>query len=194
MPGGAGDILKTLEVLDWPGTLVVPTTGLLVISVLTTPGDDRTQARKQVRQALREVLGMLLPQPLELIDVVGQALRVKDSSINLSISHAPGLSVAAINLYGAVGVDLMQFEEDADFLPDWQQVAHDYLGPDAASRITDAYGFAQEWTRREAQLKCCGLGITEWEATQELRYGKTMLLTLPHGYVGSVVQNNLPNH
>ncbi len=82
----------------------------------------------------------------------------------------------------------MQFNEDADFLPDWQRVANDYLGPAAANRITGAYGFAQEWTRREAQLKCCGLGITEWDAIQELQYGKIMMLALPHGYVGSVVR------
>ena len=194
MSCGAGDILKTLEVLGWPETLVIPTTGLLVVSMPTMSGDDRTWARKQVRQALREILGMLLPQPLELIDVAGQALRVKDSAIGLSVSHASGLSVAAINLYGAVGVDLMRFDEDADFLPDWQRVANDYLGPTAANRITGTYGFAQEWTRREAQLKCCGLGITEWVATQELQYGKTMMLALPDGYVGSVVQKNLPNH
>ena len=73
-----------------------------------------------------------------------------------------------------------------------KRVAHDYLGPAAASRITCTYEFAQEWTRREAQLKCCGLGITEWDATQNLRYGKTMMLALPDGYVGSVVEKNLP--
>ncbi len=179
--------------MGWPGTLVVPMSGLLVISLPTTPGDDRTQARKQIRQALREILGTLLPQP-ELIDVVGHALRVKDSAIKLSVSHAPGLSVAAINLYGGVGVDLMQVDKEADFLPDWQRVAHDYLGPAAASRITGAYEFAQAWTQREAQLKCCGLGITEWEASQELQYGDALMLALPHGYVGSVVQQNLPNH
>lgn len=160
----------------------------------TTPGDDRTQARIQVRQALRDILGMLLPQPLELIDVAGQALRVKNSAIKLSVSHASGLSVAAINLYGAVGVDLMQVDKDADFLPDWQQVAHDYLGPAAVSRISGAYEFAQAWTQREAQLKCCGLGITEWDARQELPSGDTMMLVLPDRYVGSVVQKNLPNH
>ena len=192
LPSSAGDILRTSEVLAWPGTLVVPPTGLLVVSLLTTAGHDRTQARKQVRQALREILGLLLPQPPELIDVAGQALRVKDGAINLSVSHAPGLSVAAINLYGSVGVDVMQLDEGADSLPDWQRVAHDYLGPAAASRITCTYEFAQEWTRREAQLKCCGLGITEWDATQKLRYGKTMMLALPDGYVGCVVQKNLP--
>lgn len=183
-----------LEVLNWPAPLVVPATGLLVISVLTTPGNDRTLARRQVRQTLRDILGTLLPQPLELIEVAGQALRVKGSAIGLSVSHASGLSVAAINLYGAVGIDLMRFDDDADFLPDWEMVARDYLGPAAARRITGTYGFAQEWTRREAQLKCCGLGITEWDAIQELPYGEDVTLALPDGYVGTVVQKTLQNH
>ena len=51
--------------------------------------------------------------------------------IGLSISHAGGLSVAALNPGGPAGVDLMEVQQ----VLDWARVAHDYLGMAAACRL-----------------------------------------------------------
>lgn len=156
----------------------MPASGLLLLGLQTAQGEDRTQARLQVRQALREVPG--LPERLTMPGASG-----------VSVSHASGYSVVAVSLHGAVGIDLMRL--DAGLLPDWAIVARDYLGPAATARIVAASDhlrmvcFAQEWTRREAQLKMHGLPLVEWASAPVLEEVACTMLALPSCYVGSVM-------
>ncbi|MDY7573981.1 4'-phosphopantetheinyl transferase family protein [Actimicrobium sp. CCI2.3] len=158
----------TLAVQHWPGPLVMPASGLLLIGVHTPQGEDRTQARLLVRQALGELA----------------------AQASVSISHAPGFSVAAVHRHGPVGIDLMRLEEKP--IPDWEAVARDYLGPAATARLAGcgddrrAHCFAQEWTRREAQLKRHGCGLVEWAGAPVMHDERCSMLMLPAGYVGVV--------
>jgi 4'-phosphopantetheinyl transferase len=160
-----------LAVQPWPGALRMPASGLLLIGVRTPQGEDRTQARLLVRQALAEVA----------------------AGAGVSISHASGFSVAAVHRHGAVGIDLMRLDEK--LMPDWEAVARDYLGPAALARLAGcrdehrAVCFAQEWTRREAQLKCHGCGLVEWPGAPVMPEHGWSRLALPDGYVGTVVIN-----
>ena len=161
----------TLALQHWPGPLLMPASGMLLIGLHTPQGEDRTQARLLVRQALREVT----------------------AGAGVSISHAPGFSVAAVHLHGPVGIDLMRL--DGVLMPDWEIVARDYLGPAATARIGGcndeprALCFAQEWTRREAQLKWHGCGLVEWASAPVITEDAVVMreLALPDGYVGTVV-------
>jgi 4'-phosphopantetheinyl transferase len=159
----------TLAVQHWPGALVMPASGLLLIGVHTPLGEDRTQARWLVRQALGAMT----------------------AEADVSISHASGFSVAAVHRHGPVGIDLMRLEDE--LMPDWEAVARDYLGPAATARIAGCRGehravcFAQEWTRREAQLKHHGCGLVEWASAPVMRNSGCLMLTLPQGVVGAVV-------
>lgn len=203
---------QLIAVIPWPQTvpalLKIVNTGdndntqglektppLFVISVITPLTSIRGGARKQIRMALREVLGILLemhPASVPLITKPGHpiCLPAPYSHIGLSISHEPGLSIAAINLHGKVGTDLMRTGEIAD----WKQVAQEYLGPESYGRIVglpascQLTAFAQEWTRYEASLKCLGIGIREWDLllADELRQCIVNPLTLPNGMVGTI--------
>ncbi|WP_122697970.1 4'-phosphopantetheinyl transferase superfamily protein, partial [Pseudomonas viridiflava] len=77
------------------------------------------------------------------------------SEAGLSFSHESGLSVAAVNLSGLVGVDVMTVQN----VPDWQTVARDYLGPTVTHRLQETpegarnLAFANAWCQHEALLK-----------------------------------------
>ncbi|MEB0165259.1 hypothetical protein QN360_20375, partial [Glaciimonas sp. CA11.2] len=140
---------------------------ILAISIITPQTTNRDSARKLVRAALRETLGILLdmsPQSVPLISEPGHPIRLAlpHQQIGLSITHEAGFSLAAINLYGKIGIDTMR----TDSISDWQQVAQDYLGSTIYNRILSkpenqrAIAFAEQWTRYEASLKCLCLGIT----------------------------------
>ena len=192
-----------LTVLPWPESARFlrqtrnedETQTVIVISVETPLTTIRHIARQRIRSALSEALGILLAQPAQsvaLISEPGQPIRLglPKQQCGLSISHEPGLSVAAINLCGAIGIDLMRPGD----VPDWQQVALDYLGPQICKRIREhpenrrAHAFAQEWTRYEACLKCLGLGIDEWHPALQSKLQRCNVteLALPDGIVGAV--------
>ena len=146
---------------------------LTVISVCTPETELRHLARRSIRNALLEALGTLLQRPATSIQFVSRpgqaiALDLPKMNIALSVSHAAGLSVAAIRVGGAIGVDLMRIEPGAAELPDWARVAQDYLGPQVRTGLAilapalRAASFAQAWTRHEAGLKYLGLPLTEW--------------------------------
>lgn len=173
--------------------------GLTVIHITTPNTEIRHAAREHLRTALRELLAALLQQPaatLPLLSQPGQALRLDltGTPVWLSVSHAPGLSVAAVHRHGAVGVDVMRIGEWADWMPDWDTVARDYLGPQAQARIHQATpdqracAFAREWTALEARLKCLGMGLTEWTPALEQRLAGCMVtaLDVPLGLCGAV--------
>ena len=88
---------------------------MLVIR-LATDG-ERASARAQVRQAVRQALCAwlaLAPDQIALTSTPGQAPRLVlkgARTAGLSVSHEAGLSLAAINLHGRIGVDLMRVPE-----------------------------------------------------------------------------------
>jgi 4'-phosphopantetheinyl transferase len=194
-----------LNVISWTGpqSLSAAAAGAtdspLVLGIPTPETPIRDIARSRVRQALREALGILLglpPERVPLISRPGQAIRLGSpwSHIGLSVSHEPGLTLAAIHLQGTVGVDLMRVEQNPEWLTDWQSVAHDYLGPRATERIANqapshlAHAFANEWTRAEACLKCHSMQLQEWTPALERSYMscKLFVLDLPSGFIGTL--------
>lgn len=173
--------------------------GPIVLSIATPDTPIRDAARQLARDALREALGILLdraPRDIPLISRPGEPLRLDlpDCRVGLSLSHEPGLTLAAINMHGPVGIDLMRIERKIDWLSDWEPVAHDYLGPQAAARIGDlpharrAEAFARAWTRLEARLKCRAMPLQEWSPAleQQLACCRTCDIALPEGLVGTL--------
>lgn len=172
---------------------------LAVIRITTPDTEIRHTAREHLRAAVRDLLATALQQPaatLPLVSQPGQALvlDLPGSPIGLSVSHAPGLSVAAVHRHGAVGVDVMRIGDGADWIPDWETVARDYLGPQAHARIAQVtpdqrgLAFAREWTALEACLKCLGMGLTEWTPAlqQRLAMCTVTALDIPSGWWGAV--------
>ena len=180
---------------------------LTVISVPTPATTNRLQARELIRAALRETLVKFLNQPaasIKLVSEPGRAICVMSSPhahgcLQVSVSHIPGMSLAAITRHVGVGVgvDLMQVDQDAKAMPDWAQVALDYLGPVKTGLLESTpsthrpAAFAEAWTRLEARLKCLGLALTEWTPILEkqLAICHVMALALPKNYRGAVAVN-----
>ena len=170
-----------------------------VISLVTPETTLRHAARARVRSALQDVLGALLYRPaaaIALISRPGQAilLALPEARMGLSVSHAPGLTVAAIRVGGAIGIDLIRIEPGVAALSDWERVAQDYLGPRNRRQLATlplaqrASAFAQAWTHWEASLKCLGLGLTEWTPALEFRLAScvTKALAVPDRYGAAI--------
>ena len=194
-----------LEVWRWDGPGSLPAEALrtdagpIVLGIATPDTPIRDAARALGRAALREALGRLLdraPHDIPLMSRPGEPLRLglPDMHIGLSLSHEPGLTLAAINMRGAVGVDLMRVEKNADWLSGWEAVARDYLGPQVAARIgslpaaQQAHAFAHAWTRLEACLKCRALPLQEWRPALERQLAccRTYDIALPQGLAGTL--------
>lgn len=188
-------------VYPWPGALPVPVPqdGLIVIGIATVGSTIRTLARQQIRVALRQLLGELLglsPDRIALQSEAGRPPRIAITdagatrNVGCSISHEAGLSLAAINLHGAVGVDLMRVQQ----VPDWEMLARDYLGAAIAAVLAGtsperrAQAFAKAWTEREASLKCQGLPLSEWTSSPpcQIVACRSVALALPQGLVGTL--------
>jgi 4'-phosphopantetheinyl transferase len=161
----------------------------------------RSAARRAIRAAALAALAAmtgLAPARMLLKQAPGEApyalLDGDESKAALSFSHDGALSLAAIRLDGAVGIDVMRI---VDF-PDWQAVARDYLGPSTAAALSAlpperrAAAFARAWSEREARLKCLGMQLAEWNAVSDpvsesrLAACSCLTLDLPDGYVGSL--------
>ncbi|HAT33617.1 MAG TPA: hypothetical protein DCW29_23085 [Janthinobacterium sp.] len=180
-----------------PGPALVPRDGVLVIGVATAAGAGRDLARRAIRLALPQAMAHcsgLAPERIALRCAPGRAPRLLlggegGAEAGLSISHEDGLSLAAVNLHGAVGVDLMRAQDLHD-LPDWRQLAIDYLGMAVAKALADvapggrALAFARAWTAREAELKCRGLALSEW--TPLAPACRRIGLALPAGLSGTL--------
>jgi 4'-phosphopantetheinyl transferase len=193
--------MQTLVVQHWPacGAAVTPQQDLLVLALETPLTPHRGQARELVRAALAEVLGAHLgcgAGGIRLVSVAGRALRLdlKGGNIGLSVSHEPGLSLAAIHFGGPVGVDLMQVPREAQWQDEVPLLARDYLGPDVVRDLAilpvdeRMACFARNWTALEASLKLSGLGLEEWSAVRQRSRmaSHCMPLQLPSGFVGSL--------
>lgn len=153
-----------------------PHHGVLLVSCVTRPGSARDDARNRIRACTRKAVGQWLELPSDAITFIstpGVAPLLMIDGLpepGFSISHEAGFSLAAVNLNGAVGVDLMQVQP----VPDWQIVARDYLGPDVGARLRDVseamrpVAFAKAWCEREAFLKLHGRELGEWAEVGQL--------------------------
>ena len=141
--------------------------GVLVLGIAAVL--PRLEARLRIRAAVREALAQWLKMDIESISVESTPgssprLLLAGGVVGLSFSHDEGISLAAIHLHGAVGIDVMRVQDIAD----WFHLARDYLGPQVAQELAacpDALRplrLAQAWTAREAVLKCVGLPLMEW--------------------------------
>jgi 4'-phosphopantetheinyl transferase len=173
--------MKALAVHFWPGPTPTPQDGLLAI-LINTDG-QRDAARRAIRLAAREVLAVVLDVPaadIAIESTPGTPPRILlaglSSRAGISFSHDANYALAAINLQGPIGADLMQAQD----IPDWQALARDYLGPKVASALQTAtdlpHAFTQAWTQREAALKCHAQQISEWQADLP---GQSIPLALP---------------
>ncbi|WP_116831215.1 4'-phosphopantetheinyl transferase family protein [Pseudomonas syringae] len=170
-----------------------PRQNVLLVSCVTRPGCARDEARSHIRACVRTAVEQWLELPsgaITFISAPGAAPRLLIDGLpepGFSISHEAGCSLAAINLQGAVGVDLMQIQA----VPDWHAVAQDYLGADVATRLSGlpesvrTITFAKAWCRREAFLKLHGLALEEWTAVGGLQ-GVGVEVELEEGMVGVV--------
>ncbi len=171
--------------------------GLTVIRVDWPGPTSRPAARAGIRVAVCETIAAFLGQPVSAItlrSVPGQPLLLDSPGLGmgLSVSHEAGISLAALHVHGPVGLDVLRVGQDA--LPDWAQLAHDYLGPAVHARLVRlapvhrAAAFAQEWTRLEARLKCLGMALTEWTPAlaQALASCRLHTLDLPAPWCGAL--------
>ncbi|SFX81743.1 4'-phosphopantetheinyl transferase [Janthinobacterium lividum] len=142
---------------------------MLVIGIAAVP--PRLEARLRIRAATREAVAQWLALDIETISVESTPgapprLLFPGGVAGLSFSHGEGISLAAIGLHGAVGIDVMRVQDIAD----WFHLARDYLGPQVAEALSacpDAQrplALALAWTAREAALKCAGRQLAEWDA------------------------------
>ncbi|MYN26809.1 4'-phosphopantetheinyl transferase family protein [Duganella levis] len=175
--------MKSLAVQRWPGPTPTPQDGLFAILVATNNATQRDAARRQIRLAAREALAAVLRMAAADITIASAPgtpphilLAGVESRIGISFSHEDGCALAAINLHGPIGADIMRVED----IPDWRAVARDYLGPAVAAALQNTtnrpLAFTQAWTQREAALKCHAQQLSEWQA--ELP-GATISLILP---------------
>ena len=179
----------------WPRTLV-PSAPLFVVAVASPDRTPRPVARQHIRTALQSVLGELWqchPADVTLTTAPGEPLRAQGpQALNwgVSVSHDTGLSVAAVNRHGPVGVDIVRVSTAFD----WRATAHDYLGPDVASDIAalplsaQNETFLKAWTQHEARLKCLSLGLMEWSPALHAHFSvlQTAPLDLPAEWLGTV--------
>lgn len=179
-------------------TPLVVADGLLVIAVRTPETPHRDAARQLVRQALNKTLGELLAvdeRSLSLLSQPGQGIRLAPpwQDVGISVSHEPGLSLAAIRRAGPVGIDLMRLGPP---LPDLDQLARDYLDPATAAALAALPAtqrqpaFARAWCRLEAGLKCLGMVLDEWtpEIGRQLAGCTFTDITMPTGWVAAVAR------
>ncbi|MED5596768.1 4'-phosphopantetheinyl transferase family protein [Janthinobacterium sp. P210006] len=151
----------------------------------------RAEARLRIRAAVREAVARWLKMDIDAISLESTPgapprLLLAGRPAGLSFSHDDGWSLAAIHLHGAVGIDVMRVQD----IPDWRQVARDYLGPQVTlelASLPDAQrplALAQAWTAREAALKCAGLPLAEWDGAAPAC--RLQLLSLPAPYAATL--------
>jgi 4'-phosphopantetheinyl transferase len=170
-------------------TVLWSTDGMLVIGIAAVL--PRAEARSRIRAAVREAAAQWLKLDIGAISVestpgVPPRLLLAGRAACLSFSHDEGISLAAIGLHGAVGVDVMRVQD----IPDWFILARDYLGPQVAEALSAApadqrpLALAKAWTAREAALKCVGLPLAEWNGTASAC--RSHALPLPAPYVATL--------
>lgn len=121
-------------------------------------------------------------------------------ALQLSFSHAPGLSLLALCEETPIGVDLLT-QDSALPTTEWQQLAKHYLSPITQKHLLAlqpqeaSSAFVLAWTKLEAGLKCLDIGLQEWHPALEKRFASLHIrpLALPDGWVGSVATAASPS-
>lgn len=172
----------------------------VVISLLFPQNLQRETARQQLHLAITELLMQAFSctaEQIRLIRIAGSRLQcfIATQEIFISVSHDPGLSLAAISQKQLPGIDLMAVKT----MDDWQDVAGIYFNPQQIAALQQAQDcdraslFAQYWTMMEARFKCAGIAMTEYdEHVQQqmesaLKDSSSYALTLPAGYIGTLI-------
>ncbi|MBC3876810.1 4'-phosphopantetheinyl transferase superfamily protein [Undibacterium sp. FT79W] len=172
-----------------------------VVICLSFPQNlQRETARQQLHLAITELLMQAFSctaEQIRLIRVAGSRLQcfIATQEIFISVSHEPGLSVAAISQKQLPGIDLMAVKA----MDDWQDVADIYFSPQQIAALQQAQDderaalFAQYWTMMEARFKCAGIAMTEYDEhvqqqmASALKDSCSYALTLPAGYIGTLI-------
>ncbi len=181
--------MNTLAVHRWPGPTPVLRNGLFAI--LIDAELQREAARRQIRLAAREALAAVLGVPAADIRIASSPgarprilLADAECGIGISFSHEDGHALAAVNLHGAIGADIMRVQD----IPDWQAVADDYLGPAVSAALQAASerprAFANAWAQREAALKLHAQQLSEWQADLA---GVAIPLDLPDSHLAGYI-------
>ena len=128
------------------------------------------------------------PRNLTAID---RAVKKIGAPLEAGISYAAGLAVVGLCPGARIGVDVTEIAP----IPDWDAVAHLYLGTARAVRLSRMSapererGFALAWAELEARGKCLGLGLEEWSPARERQlYAASIELTtseLPASHTAS---------
>jgi 4'-phosphopantetheinyl transferase len=189
-----------LTVFEWPNdaSKLRVENGLLVIALRTLLTTKREEARRLIRIAIQDVLALLLncaASEIKLLSQAGQAIKLANSGhkISLSISHESGISLAAFNMHGHVGIDLIAIDsipEPAEL----RTITAEYLGSKVAEYIfkqpveSQKKAFAKVWTAFEASLKLKGEALVEWGAArdEQLKNISSIQLNLAEGYIGAI--------
>lgn len=172
-----------------------------VVICLSFPQNlQREAVRQQLHLAITELLMQAFScavEQIRLIRIAGSRLQcfIATQEIFISVSHEPGLSLAAISQKQLPGIDLMAVKA----MDDWQDVAGIYFPPQKIAALQQAQDderatlFAQYWTMMEARFKCAGIAMTEYdEHVQQqmasvLKNSCSYALTLPAGYIGTLI-------
>ena len=157
----------------------------------SSPEATRTLARQHARAALRALLARELgcaSETILLSDVRGRPPRAQGhEQIGLSISHDQGLSLLALCVGGAVGVDLVLIDHAID-QREWLRAATLFLPSQEAAALDrpaapehSAVAFFHAWARHEARLKCLGQPLLEWSLALQARLAglRTAAVVLP---------------
>ncbi|MDP9109147.1 MAG: 4'-phosphopantetheinyl transferase superfamily protein [Pseudomonadota bacterium] len=190
-----------IDVIDWPDHAALQQQWAAqlpcVIRIAADFSDDRRGARSAIRTALIEALACVLPcapQRIVLRSTPGSAPQVAGHDVAISITHAPGMSLAALARSAAIGIDVLHLPSSTLPAHELVRLAHDYLGTQAQQQIAEAPGsaqartFATAWTAHEAGLKCLGHPLIEWSNAprQQLVTLQGAELALPPDWVGAV--------
>lgn len=153
---------------------------------------ERSQARQQIRTALAAQLATQLGCPAHSLHIShspGQPPRLLRAGQTLpwglSISHAPGLSLAAWSPQNTVGIDLQTVPHDA--AP--EELLHTatlFLGSKTAATLARqaqsthfVEAFTHLWAAHEAALKCLGLGLVEYQPALAAQLARVQVAPLP---------------
>ncbi|MBC3811017.1 4'-phosphopantetheinyl transferase superfamily protein [Undibacterium aquatile] len=172
----------------------------VVISLSFSQNLQREVARQQLHLAITELLMQAFSctaEQIRLIRIAGSRLQciIATQEIFISVSHEPGLSVAAISQKQLPGIDLMAIKP----IDDWQNVAGIYFSSQQIAALQQAQDdecaalFAQCWTMMEARFKCAGIAMTEYDEHVQQQMASVLkdccsyALTLPAGYIGTLI-------
>ncbi len=120
-------------------------------------------ARAGLRKILASYLKVRAAEITFSYDEKGKpALAENISRLDFNLSHSGTLALLAVSQSGAVGVDVENIDDTADFYP----VAERYLNQQELAELAAVQGrrqrrtFYRLWTRKESLLKMLGVGLS----------------------------------